>query len=279
MEKYDLHSIAFPKLSEAEMTSLGNCPLTVLKKYRAGEKLFRVGDCDWRRRGARLRFQRLRRREGGRSGICMRDALRKNPGQIGNANEAQLAREGQRLIAALLLGEARDPVLASVIDADLAAPLDRQPARARKVCVSEIVLRAGRGGTAQFRRPPSAGRDGASDKQADPAGALALRLKSPSFDARRRLAHDEAGKVVAERVDASLEAGIEHVADHDHSTLRPLSHAAELGMIELRLAPLSLRQRAEKRHSRADADAMTPCGVGHNAEPFGREVWHGLINS
>ena len=46
MEKYDLHSIAFPKLSEAEMTSLGNCPLTVLKKYRAGEKLFRVGDCD-----------------------------------------------------------------------------------------------------------------------------------------------------------------------------------------------------------------------------------------
>ena len=46
MEKYDLRSIAFPKLSEAEMASLGNCPLTVLKKYKAGEKLFRVGDCD-----------------------------------------------------------------------------------------------------------------------------------------------------------------------------------------------------------------------------------------
>ena len=46
MQKYDLHSVAFPKLSEAEMASLGSCPLTVLKKYKAGEKLFEVGDCD-----------------------------------------------------------------------------------------------------------------------------------------------------------------------------------------------------------------------------------------
>ncbi len=46
MEKNDLHSVAFPKLSDAEMASLGSCPLTVLKKYKAGEKLFKVGDCD-----------------------------------------------------------------------------------------------------------------------------------------------------------------------------------------------------------------------------------------
>jgi thioredoxin reductase (NADPH) len=46
MQKYDLHSVAFPTLSEAEMASLGSCPLTVLKKYKAGEKLFKVGDCD-----------------------------------------------------------------------------------------------------------------------------------------------------------------------------------------------------------------------------------------
>src|SRR6201986_2525428 len=46
MQKYDLRSVAFPKLSEAEMASLGSCPLTVLKKYNAGEKLFKVGDCD-----------------------------------------------------------------------------------------------------------------------------------------------------------------------------------------------------------------------------------------
>lgn len=46
MQKYDLRSIAFPTLSEAEMASLGSCPLTVLNKYKTGEKLFRAGDCD-----------------------------------------------------------------------------------------------------------------------------------------------------------------------------------------------------------------------------------------
>lgn len=46
MQKYDLRSVAFPTLSEAEMASLGSCPLTVLKQYQAGEKLFTVGDCD-----------------------------------------------------------------------------------------------------------------------------------------------------------------------------------------------------------------------------------------
>jgi hypothetical protein len=59
------------------------------------------------------------------------------------------------------------------------------------------------------------------------------------------LAPQEVGKFVAERIDAMLQALIEHVANHDHSALRPLSHAAELWMIELRLTPISLRERAE----------------------------------
>ncbi len=46
MEKYDLQSVAFPKLSDAEMASLGTCPLTELKIYKPGEKLFKAGDCD-----------------------------------------------------------------------------------------------------------------------------------------------------------------------------------------------------------------------------------------
>ena len=46
MQKYDLRSVAFPTLSEAEMVSLDSCPLTVLKHYETGEKLFRAGDCD-----------------------------------------------------------------------------------------------------------------------------------------------------------------------------------------------------------------------------------------
>ena len=95
--------------------------------------------------------------EAGHDGILRAIALRRNQSQVGDAHEAELAREGQRLIAALLLGEARDPVLAGVIDADLAALLDRKSTRARKKGVSQIILGAGGGGTAQFRRPPLAG--------------------------------------------------------------------------------------------------------------------------
>ena len=46
MQKYDLRSVAFPTLSEAQMASLDSCPLTVLNHYKTGEKLFRAGDCD-----------------------------------------------------------------------------------------------------------------------------------------------------------------------------------------------------------------------------------------
>jgi hypothetical protein len=43
MEIRELRSMAFPKLSEAELASLGRCPLMELKRYRAGETLFEVG--------------------------------------------------------------------------------------------------------------------------------------------------------------------------------------------------------------------------------------------
>lgn len=44
MAKNDLWSIAFPKLSEAELASLATCPLTVLRAYQTGDRLFRLGD-------------------------------------------------------------------------------------------------------------------------------------------------------------------------------------------------------------------------------------------
>jgi thioredoxin reductase (NADPH) len=44
MESRELRSIAFPKLSEAELASLGRCPLMVLKRYRVGETLFEIGE-------------------------------------------------------------------------------------------------------------------------------------------------------------------------------------------------------------------------------------------
>lgn len=46
MDTRALQNVAFAKLSEADMESLGHCSLTVLKEYKAGENLFRVGDCD-----------------------------------------------------------------------------------------------------------------------------------------------------------------------------------------------------------------------------------------
>ena len=70
---------------------------------------------------ARLGLRRLRRqrRGTGRRGIARPIALGVNQDQVRDTHEAILAGERQRLIAALLLGECRDPVLPGVIDADL----------------------------------------------------------------------------------------------------------------------------------------------------------------
>ena len=48
MPENDLHAVAFPKLDEAQMASLGRCPLTTLRRYRDGEKIFEAGDRDFR---------------------------------------------------------------------------------------------------------------------------------------------------------------------------------------------------------------------------------------
>ena len=44
MAEHDLQSVAFPKLSDAQMAALGRCPLTKRQRYRDGEKLFEAGD-------------------------------------------------------------------------------------------------------------------------------------------------------------------------------------------------------------------------------------------
>jgi thioredoxin reductase (NADPH) len=48
MDKHDLHGVAFPQLSEAEMASLGSCPVTALKRFQTGERLFDVGERDYK---------------------------------------------------------------------------------------------------------------------------------------------------------------------------------------------------------------------------------------
>ena len=44
MAEHDLQSVAFPKLSEAQMAALDRCLLTRRQRYRDGETLFKVGD-------------------------------------------------------------------------------------------------------------------------------------------------------------------------------------------------------------------------------------------
>ncbi len=44
MEIRELRSLAFPKLSEAELAALGHCPRMVLKHFRPDQTLFEVGE-------------------------------------------------------------------------------------------------------------------------------------------------------------------------------------------------------------------------------------------
>jgi len=189
--------------------------------------------------------------------------------QVGDAHEAELADEGQRLIAALLLGEAGESMLAGVIDADPAILLDGKAARPWEKGVSQVILGARGSGTAELGGPPLAGRRRPRNEQADPAAALRLRL-SLSDGAEQWLAMQEAGKLVAKGVDAMLKALVEHVADHDHSAFRPLSYSAEIGMVELRLASIALSERAEQGDRGVKAYPVALGDIGHDAKPFRR---------
>ena len=48
MVVHDLHAVAFPRLDEAHLAALGRCLLTKLRRYRDGEKLFEIGDRDFK---------------------------------------------------------------------------------------------------------------------------------------------------------------------------------------------------------------------------------------
>jgi thioredoxin reductase (NADPH) len=48
MAEHDLRAVAFPRLDESQMAAVGRCPLTVLKKYRDGDKLFEAGARDFK---------------------------------------------------------------------------------------------------------------------------------------------------------------------------------------------------------------------------------------
>ncbi len=47
MIAHDLNAVAFPKLTDEQMSGLERCSAATLKRYRDGERLFQAGDRDF----------------------------------------------------------------------------------------------------------------------------------------------------------------------------------------------------------------------------------------
>ncbi len=85
----------------------------------------------------------------------------------------------------------------------------------------------------------------------------------------------EAGQIGTQRVHAALQAVVEHIADHDHPALRPLAHAAEFRMAELRHPAAAGAERRKQRLGRACANAMALGHLGHQMAALFRQILHG----
>ena len=48
MAEHDLHAVAVPTLSEAQLAALGHCAGASLQRYREGQKLIEIGDRDFK---------------------------------------------------------------------------------------------------------------------------------------------------------------------------------------------------------------------------------------
>jgi hypothetical protein len=48
MAEHDLESVAFPRLDQSQISALAGCGAASLVRYKAGQRLFQVGDRDYR---------------------------------------------------------------------------------------------------------------------------------------------------------------------------------------------------------------------------------------
>ena len=124
--------------------------------------------------------RRHRRRLGGEvCGVRSREPRAGDEGQAQGGDGPELAGEGERSVAPLLLADAADAVIKRVEYGDLSVPLDHEPLGPRKEGVADVVLRPAAGRRAEISRPPLAAEPGAA-----PCGAgrniwlLASALKS-----------------------------------------------------------------------------------------------------
>jgi hypothetical protein len=67
---------------------------------------------------------------------------------------------------------------------------------------------------------------------------------------------------------------IEHVANHEHAALRPLTHASEIRVIELSLRSVAELECAEQGRHGIAADPIATRQVIDNLAPFGAEFLH-----
>jgi len=88
------------------------------------------------------------------------------------------------------------------------------------------------------------------------------------------LAAQEGGKFTAECIDAVFKALIEHVANHDHSALRPLTHASKIRVSEMSLGAIAEHQRVEQGLHGVAADGMALRQVIDNPKSVGSEFLH-----
>jgi CRP-like cAMP-binding protein len=127
MSEHDLRSAAFPKLDAAQMAAVGRCALTVLKRYRDGEKLFEAGDRD-------LSFDVIKAGEVeiiGESGESPRTVVALEPGDF-TGDVSQLT-GGPAIVSGIVRG---DTEVYEVSPAALRRLLDDHPE------LGDVILRA-----------------------------------------------------------------------------------------------------------------------------------------
>jgi diacylglycerol kinase len=164
-------------------------------------------------------------------------------------------------------------VIERVVNRDLAAEFDRQPPSLGEIRIADTVLRAGAAGPTEIPRPPIAGAAaGWRHEQAHRSGRsraalllapLALRLKAAAGD-KIRLISRQPRKLPAERINPALERVVEHIGDHDHPAAHPLAGAAEVWMVELRHAAVTVDHRLQHAQH----------GIGTEAVPLGQVINH-----
>jgi hypothetical protein len=148
-----------------------------------------------------------------------------------------------------------------------------EAARGREAGIVKVILGAGGTSIAEFGGPPvTKGLCSFRDEQTDAGmtSALTLRLRLACLGrAEQRLRAQEVGKFPAEGIDTVFKALFEHVADHDHPALRPLTHAAKIRVSELSLGAIANHQRVEQSLHGVATDGMAPRQSSTIASPSG----------